>query len=268
MDALLDALQQGRLIELPDTTLEPALRLLAHLLEAVPSVPAGTDVAGLVMERERVTTTALGRGWACPHARVNFDEDLICALGWSPGGLSYETPDGKPVSMIAMYLVPANQRNQYLREVSILAKALTAYADPDRLRSVRELGEVRNYLLDLISSTRDTVGPDARARMIQLQTKAVVRAPDRRLSDLEVEPLSLVTAPGAAPIILSQSAALNLLLERAGNVIEQLDAAGAFQSGEWRVIKRSAASYQGSRVVYDCLAIRLSPSSRSQASAP
>ncbi|HTO73755.1 MAG TPA: PTS sugar transporter subunit IIA [Gemmatimonadales bacterium] len=266
MDSLLDALQEGRLIELPEDNREDALQLLAHLLEAVPSVPPGTDVAGLVMERERVTSTALGRGWACPHARVPFDEDLVCVLGWSPGGLAYETPDRVPVSMIAMYLVPANQRNQYLREVSLLAKALTAYTQPDRLRSVRSLNEVRNYLLDLIDTTRDTVGPDARARMIQLQARSVAGAAiDHPLSGLEIEPLSVVVGPGIAPVVLSQNAALGAIVERGSNLVEQLDSTGAFQNGGWRVMKRSVTPYQGGRMVYDCLAVRLSARSETAA---
>ena len=49
MDSLLDALQEGRLIELPDNDKDDALQFLAHILEAIPSVPAGTDVVGLVM---------------------------------------------------------------------------------------------------------------------------------------------------------------------------------------------------------------------------
>ncbi len=258
MDSLLDALQEGRLIELPETNHEHALQLLAHILEAIPSVPNGTDVVGLVMERERVTTTALGKGWACPHARVAFDEDLVCVLGWSPVGLDYGAADGVPISMIAMYLVPANQRNHYLREISLLAKALTTYADQAKLRSARDLNEVRNYLLDLIGSTKDTVGPDARARMIQLQARAnleAVRAPD--LAGLVIEPLSIVSGPGLTPLVLSQSVALGQILEGATALLERLDTEGTFTNAGWKVVKRSAVAYQGGRVVYDCLAIRV-----------
>jgi len=258
MDSLLDALQEGRLIELPENNREHALQLLAHILEAIPSVPNGTDVVGLVIERERTTSTALGRGWACPHARVPFEEDLVCVLGWSPTGIDYEAPDGVPVSMIAMYLVPSNQRHHYLREISLLAKALTAYADPEKLRSVRDLNQVRNYLLDLISSTKDTVGPDARARMIQLQAKPSLEAQTfRDLASLIVEPLSLVVGPGLKPVVLSQYAGLGEILDGPPGLLERLESEGAFQNGGWRVIKRAATSYQGGCVVYDCLAIRL-----------
>ena len=89
MESLLDALQEGRLIELPDDNKDDALQFLAHIIEAIPSLPAGTDVLGLVMARERSTRTALGKGWACPHARVSFEEDLLCVVGWSPAGIDY-----------------------------------------------------------------------------------------------------------------------------------------------------------------------------------
>lgn len=266
MDSLLDALQQGRLIELPENNREHALQLLAHILEAIPSVPNGTDVVGLVMERERVTSTALGKGWACPHARVSFEEDLVCSLGWSPTGIDYGAPDGIPISVIAMYLVPSNQRNHYLREISLLAKALSAYADPEKLRTVKDLNEVRNYLLDLIGSTKNTVGPDARARMIQLQSKASLSAePDRDLKSLIVEPLSIVVGPGLKPLVLSQTAGLDKILEGTPGLLERLESEGAFHNEGWRVVKRGSISYQGGHVTYECLAIRLPNTNRGQA---
>ncbi|MGO9019196.1 MAG: PTS sugar transporter subunit IIA, partial [Syntrophobacteraceae bacterium] len=119
MDTLLDALQEGRLIELPDNNKDDALQFLAHIIEAIPSLPTGIDVVGLVMAKERSTTSALGNGWASPHVRVPFEEDLICVVGWSPTGIEYGASDGNPVSIIALYLVPENQRNHYLREVSM-----------------------------------------------------------------------------------------------------------------------------------------------------
>lgn len=53
MNMLLDALQEGRLIELPDNNKEDALQFLAHIIEAIPSIPPGIDVVGLV-EKERL----------------------------------------------------------------------------------------------------------------------------------------------------------------------------------------------------------------------
>jgi mannitol/fructose-specific phosphotransferase system IIA component (Ntr-type) len=257
MDTLLDALQEGRLIELPDNDKNDALQFLSHILEAIPSIPTGTDVVGLVMGREASITTALGKGWACPHARVPYEEDLMCVVGWSPTGIDYGAPDGIPVSIIVMYLVPSNQRNHYLREVSVLAKALTAYPETEKLRAATELNDVRDLLLDLISTTKETVGPDTRARMIQLQARPSVEAlPAPDLSNLIVEPVTLVTGPGLKPVVLAQNLSVVESLESATRLIDDISTLGVFQNGGWRVVKRGAVTYQGDRVVYECLAIK------------
>lgn len=257
MDTLLDALQEGRLIELPDTDKHDALRFLAHILEAIPSILTGTDVVDLVAAREATITTSLGKGWACPHARVPFEEDLMCVVGWSPAGIAYGASDGMPVHIIVMYLVPSNQRNHYLKEVSLLAKALSSYPEVDRLRSASELNEVRDFLLDLISTTKETVGPDTRARMIQLQARPMIaELPLTDLLNLIVEPVTIVASPGVSPIVLAQNISVMECLDKASGLLEALAKNGVSLNGEWRVVKRGAVTYQGERVVYDCLAIR------------
>lgn len=258
MDTLLDALQEGRLFELPENDKTHALQFLSHIIEAFPEVPAGTDIVGQILAREQNANTGLGKGWACPHARVAFDEDLKGVIGWSPGGIDYGAPDGKPVRLVVMYLVPANQRNHYLREISILAKALETYPGVEQLPTLTDLNGIRNYLLDLIDASKETVGPDARARMIRLQTRPIAEIfPTADLSRLIIEPVTVITSPGMQPLTLTQNDELRQALDRAEGIIERLETDGVFQNGGWRVLKRSATDYQGRRRVYDCLALRL-----------
>lgn len=258
MDSLLDALQEGRLFELPDNDKGDALQFLAHVIEAFPEVPAGTDVVGHVLKREEATSTALGKGWACPHARLPFDEDLMCAVGWSPTGIDYGARDGEPVSLVVMYLVPDNQRNHYLREVSTLAKAVRIYPTHDRLRGARDLDDVRNYLLDLIDVGKESATPDTRARMIRLQARAAPEVPAfADLSNLVVEPVLLVTGPDMKPVVLTQNASLMESLDAATDVASSIGANGTYQNGAWRVLRRTAVTYPGGRVTYDCIAVRL-----------
>lgn len=258
MDSLLDALQEGRLIELPDNNKEDALQFLAHIIEAIPSLPTGIDVVGPVIAKESSTISALGNGWASPHVRVPFDEDLICVVGWSPTGIDYGAPDGKAVSIIALYLVPENQRSHFLREVSMLAKALKVHPDFEKLASARELNEVREHLLDVISSSRETAGPETRARMIQLQARqsaAAIQAYD--LANLVFEPVTIISGPALKPVVLAQDRQLVDYLDGAPRLVEQLSAEGFFQNGGWKILKRGETAYQADRVVYDCLAIKV-----------
>jgi nitrogen PTS system EIIA component len=256
MDSLLDALQEGRLIELPDPNKEDALQILAHVLEAIPSLPPGTDIAGIIRAKEQNTRTSLGNGWACPDARVPFDEDLVCVVGWSPQGIAYGAPDGVPVHIIAMYIVPENQRSHYLREVSLLAKALAIYPKHDQISAATELNEVRGHLLDLIGSTKGTVGPDVRARMIQLQAKSVSDTAAATFADMVIEPLTIVAGPGMKPVVLAQDHELMNSLENAAGIVEGITTRGTFQEGKWHVVKRGSTMYPGDRMLFDCLALR------------
>jgi mannitol/fructose-specific phosphotransferase system IIA component (Ntr-type) len=214
-------------------------------------------VAEKIMAKEGSTKTALGKGWACPDARVSFNEDLICVVGWSPTGIDYGAPDGMQVRIIAMYLVPENQRSNYLREVSLLAKALAIYPGLENLNAAVELNEVRDHLLELISSTKGTVGPDTRARMIQLQARpSVVEAPAYNLANLIVEPVTIITGIGIKPVVLAQDRQLVDILDSSAGLAEGISAQGMFQNGAWRIVKRREAIFQADRVLFDCLAIK------------
>ncbi|MCX8021262.1 MAG: PTS sugar transporter subunit IIA [Syntrophorhabdaceae bacterium] len=258
MDTLLDALQEGRLFELPENEKDNALQFLAHVIEAFPEIPPDTDVEGIVMKRERATVTALGKGWACPHARVPFDEDLKCVIGWSPDGIDYGAPDGRPVTLIIMYLVPENQRNHYLREISMLAKAIESYPDINRLQEAKSLNDIRNYLLDLIDTTKETVGPDTRARMIRLQARPAQESiAFKDLSNLIMEPLTLITGPQIKHVVLTHNPDLTDVLTRSPRgLIEKIETDGYFQTGEWRILRRDSITYQGGLTVFECLAVK------------
>ena len=258
MDTILDAIQEGRLFELPENDKWHALQFLAHIIEAFPETTVGTDVVGLVAKREEATNTAIGKGWACPHARVSYEEDLMCVIGWSPKGLDYGALDGTPVSIVVMYMVPDNQRNHYLREVSILAKTLETHPDLEKLHKVENLADVRHYLLDLVETARGSVGPDARAKMIRLQTRETLdKFSFRDLSNLIVEPVTLVTAVGLEHIVLTQNAELTEQLGSTKDVIERIEMDGVYQNGEWRILRRGSVNYPGGRATYDCLAIKI-----------
>lgn len=269
MDSLLDALQEGRLIELPDSDKFHSLRFLAHIIEAIPSVPTGTDVAGLVLAREKNTVTALGKSFACPHARAPYDEDLICSIGWSPTGIDYGAPDGIPVHLVIMYLVPDNQRNHYLKEISILAKALHSSTNLDSIRTITDLNAVRNYLLDLVNLSKSIVGSETRARMIQLEARgATVEQKIQQLSNVIIDPVTIVAGLNQKPIFLSQNKELIELLDNlpteqvnanvnATQFLDSLTSKGVFEVSGWRIIKRQSSDYQANRFLLECIAVKI-----------
>jgi len=265
MKSILDALQEGRLIELPDNSKESVLKYLASLIEAIPDIQAGTDVEGAVLTRERAANTGIGMGWACPHGRNPGEGELVCAVGWSPAGIEYGAPDGKPVHLVVMHYVPDVQKNVYLKEISGLVKVIKKHEGKKEVEKARDLMEVRNLLLDLIADALEAEVPEAKARMIRLEAKqaAVISAPEVAasadlLSSLSFVPLSVLLIPGSKPIILSQDQEVVSILESSSELGSSLSEKTPFSYKGYRILPRSVTAYQPNRFLYDCLAIRIS----------
>jgi len=259
MDSILDALQDGRLIELPEDDKYDSLQLLSHIVEAIPSVPANTDVEGLVLEREKNTVTALGKGFACPHARVLYDEDLICAVGWSKNGIKYSPDNDEKIYIIILYLVPNNQRNQYLKEISLLAKAIqNANNVLDSIKAIDDLNDARNLLLDLVKFSKDITGSEARARMIQLETmESVVEKKYDKLSNLLIEPVTIVTGKDNNLIVLTQNKELFDIFDKSSKLVDSLSSKGFYDINGWRVIKKNSSHYLANVYLYECIAVKI-----------
>lgn len=262
MKSLLDALQEGRLIELPESDKARSLQYLGTLIEAIPDFRTGLDFNGAVMNREAAANTGIGLGWACPHGRVSGDGDLLCAIGWSPTGIDYGGPDGKPVRIVVMHYIPDSQKNAYLREISGLAKAIQKNPALGEISGVGGLGEVRNRLIDLLTAAVESALPDSKARMIQLEAKQAVSTlaetlPADTFASLNLIPLSIVVVPGGRSVILAQDKEMISQLESGPEMASSLAARLPFDISGYRLITRSVASFQPDRLLYDCIAVRL-----------
>src|SRR5882724_6056371 len=177
MRSLLRALQEGRLVELPDTDKDKSLQYLAHLIEAIPEVPS-TELAEDALAREKSGNTGIGLGVACPHVRSQNDGPLLCAVGWSPAGIDYGSKDGGKVHLVVMYYIPDSQKTTYLREVSALAGAIKREGGIQAIAKAADIPTVRDELLDWVSAATEAGMPETKARMIRLEARqAMAEAP-------------------------------------------------------------------------------------------
>lgn len=257
MKSILTALQDGRLIELPETDKEKALRYMASILEAIPDVAPGVDVAEGVLERERSANTGIGRGWACPHIRVDGDGELFSALGWSPAGIDYGAPDGAKVHLLVMYYIPGNQRMTYLKELSGLAKAIQKGQGIENIEKAGSLNDVRNELLNWVSASIDSALPQAKARMIKLEARHAEAAGAACFTAQGLErliPCYVVTGNGSKAMALAQDADLVRVLEAAD--LSQLAEKQDLEAAGYRVFVRSRTLYKPDRAMYDCIAVK------------
>ncbi|MGA2546287.1 MAG: PTS sugar transporter subunit IIA [Rectinemataceae bacterium] len=261
MKSLLEALKEGRLIELPDDKKEDSLELLAHLIEAVPDIGTKVDLMKSVMEREAQANTAIGRGLACPHCRVSAEGELLCAVGWSPTGIDYGAPDGKRVHLLVMYYVPDRERNSYLKEISGLAKAVQAGDTIESISALPDIHSVREKLLDWVGMAISESMPDAKARMIKLEARQAAAAATPSLAgslaaEARIIPFRLVAWKGGA-IVLCRDPELGEALERAVDLAPRLDGSKEFDEAGYRIALLSETLFSHDRKEFDAVAIQL-----------
>jgi len=92
-----------------------------------------TRVFETLVAREKLGCTALGHGIAIPHGRV---PDLLLPRGAIirlREGIDFESPDGKPVSLIFGLIVPEDCEDTH---VAILGQLARILSDPDAREAI------------------------------------------------------------------------------------------------------------------------------------
>jgi mannitol/fructose-specific phosphotransferase system IIA component (Ntr-type) len=257
MKSLLDALQSGRLVELPSTEKEASLRTLAHLIEAVPEMSREVDLVGEVLKRERTVNSGIGLGVACPHVRVGGHGELLCSVGWSPAGIDYGASDGKKVHLVAMYFIPDAQKNAYLKEISGLAEAVKKKGDVQSIANANDIASVREQLLGWVSGAIEAGVSQIRARMIHLEARQAQAAAAGPAATTQIFPMFILNASESQRIVLCEDKDLAAALEKDSSIAAAARQGASFDRAGYRVIFRNSITYDPSRPLHEFIAVKL-----------
>ena len=83
---------------------------------------ARSTVFDSLFARERLGSTGLGQGVAIPHGRIKNLKEAIGALVRVAQPIPFDAPDGAPVSLLFVLLVPEKATEKHLQILSELAQ--------------------------------------------------------------------------------------------------------------------------------------------------
>jgi len=83
--------------------------------------------------REKLGSTALGQGVAIPHGRIRGLREAVGAFVRTREPIPFDAPDGTPVNLIFVLLVPERATDLHLQILSELAQMFSAKAFRDQL---------------------------------------------------------------------------------------------------------------------------------------
>ena len=99
-----------------------------------------------LFSRERLGSTGLGQGVAIPHGRIKGLKEAVGAFVRLAQPVPFDAPDGTPVHLVFLLLVPEQATDQHLRILSELAQMLSDRDLRERLSTDRDAAEIHRHI--------------------------------------------------------------------------------------------------------------------------
>jgi PTS system nitrogen regulatory IIA component len=101
------------------------------------SLPYNTVLSSLIA-REKLGSTGLGQGIAIPHCRIDNCTHAMGTLITLEEAIDFDAPDGKPVDILFVLLVPEEGQQQHL---DILAGIASLFSQESFCNQARQAGD-------------------------------------------------------------------------------------------------------------------------------
>jgi PTS system nitrogen regulatory IIA component len=131
---LTDVLSEDAIVpELRGQTKGEVVRELAlNLAATYPGIDAAR-LEGVLWERERLGSTAIGDGIAIPHAKLSGLTRVVGAFARHPRGVDFDALDGQPSKLFFVLVAPEDSVGQHLKALARVSRLLRDAEFRDRL---------------------------------------------------------------------------------------------------------------------------------------
>ena len=107
-----------------------------------------SQVFDSLFAREKLGSTGLGQGIAIPHGRIKGLKEAVGAMIRMREPIVFDAPDGQPVSLIFVLLVPERATDLHLQILSELAQMFSDNAFRDQLLHAASADAVHSLIAE------------------------------------------------------------------------------------------------------------------------
>jgi mannitol/fructose-specific phosphotransferase system IIA component (Ntr-type) len=119
------------------------IELVKRLKKTYPSVRFSTNmIANILLEREKIGSTGVGRGVAVPHAKTDLVRETIGVFGRSKTGVDFNAIDGEPVYLFFLILSSQEKQDHYHKALKTIMEAIKNRNFCNFLKNARSIKEV------------------------------------------------------------------------------------------------------------------------------
>lgn len=81
-------------------------------------------VLDVLLDRERISTTAIGEGVAIPHGKLAGVDRVLGVFARSPEGVDFASMDGEPTHLFFALIAPENAAADHLKALARISRLL------------------------------------------------------------------------------------------------------------------------------------------------
>lgn len=123
-------------------------QVLSDLADKAAGITGGDarQIFDVLLQRERLGTTGVGRGIAIPHGRLPLLTRIVTVFAKLEAPIDFEAPDGEPVDLVFLLLTPEDAGADHLKALSRISRLLRDPKAAEKLRATRD-GKVLHAVL-------------------------------------------------------------------------------------------------------------------------
>lgn len=103
---------------------EDVINQLVDLFKGDTRVTDLEKVRTAVLEREKIMSTGVGKGFAIPHGKTAAVKEIIAAFGKTNNEIEYQALDGKPVHIVFLLVGKDNLVSTHIKLLSRISRMM------------------------------------------------------------------------------------------------------------------------------------------------
>lgn len=129
-----------------------------QVLQEMAAVAAGftglseRDIFGILLQRERLGSTGVGRGIAIPHGKLANLDRIIGIFARLDEAIDYDAVDDEPVDLVVLLLAPEGAGADHLKALARISRLLREPEAINKLRGAKDAAALYSVLVEPSSS--------------------------------------------------------------------------------------------------------------------
>lgn len=110
------------------------------------------DIFSALLQRERLSSTSLGRGIAIPHIKISGLKGITCLFARLEKPVNFDSHDGEPVDLLFFLLAPDHAGGDHLKALARISRLIRDPAALEHLRAASDVDSLRRVLTAPLTS--------------------------------------------------------------------------------------------------------------------